>query len=826
MTYTTKKSIRFISVIFLILFILSNIFVLFSCRKNSSLNVLSTADNPSGVKPSYINPSNEGVREQSVSDLYNKVAMSDLKKKTLMTDPFNLKLSHNNYFYTDSIRVQITCDIEDAEIFYTLDGSEPVKDVSSQKYSEPILLEKVGNNNPYILKAAAFSEDSQSRVLTHTYFVSEQIADRFSENLYIFSITSDPYNLYDYENGILISGKLRDEWAQDHRRRDIIPPDPANFNLRGKEGERPAYIEAFTPNGECIISQNAGIRVHGGWSRDSDRQSLALYARNEYDTVFDKFYYPFFKYFGEAKRRDESETLIYDYKTLLLRNGANDRWGANMREELSSVLAKQAGFTDYKEVAPAAVFLNGEYYGFMWLEQFYNEDYFIDQYGGDNKNMFEIGEWGEPNPGNVTDDAKFEEYANIMDLDNYMLYYAFEIYTGNRDWPHNNLKYWRYAGDEDGTYINKYFDGKYRMLLYDDEMAWGMYGAGSRERTIQRIRRDGSSRSFNALTKRDDMIEKFCSQMMDLLNSVFTYESIEDAYNRIVDLYDEEIRVAIRNHIPGGYSRRTLESERQSILKFAETRADYVIQDMVKSYSLTGDTYNISVTGNENAHVKLNTLELNGGGKIHGSYFTEHSVKITAEPYPGYIVSGWKINGKDYYKEFKEFSGREAVLDYSLAANGRIDAEVILSRDEEYFSREYNNNIVINKITLDSNADIIELYNPGDTEVILKNIYISDNKDNLKKFHIKILTVSPKSTTTYCGRNYADDYNQKNIHRNEIVDERYVFDFKINPGDTIYISDETGTVVNSVSIPKKFNPDKGDQFIRQNDGSYKVIKNQ
>lgn len=612
-------------------------------------------------------------REDMRSDLYSRVELSELKIKTAETDPFHLKLSHNDYFYSDDIYVEITCDIDGSEIIYTTNGTDPRNDMNSSEnriYTGPVLIEKGNNNEPTIIKAKAFINGLESDILTHTYFVSEQIDARFDENIYVVSISSDPYNLYDYEYGILISGKLRDEWYASNPGKWPDPPEPANFNIRGSESERPAYIEILNANGERLISQAIGIRVRGAWSRDAVRKSLGIYARSEYDPVFDKFYYDFFRYFdfnGKTTVRGKSNP-VEGYSALLLRNGGNDRGGAHMREELSQSLLKKAGFLDFKEFAPAAVFLNGEYYGFLWLEQLFPESYFSDNYGEVHKDYINIKKWLDaPSASGVINDDIFEEYKKTVDLNNYMLYYAFEMYVDNRDWPHNNLKVWCYTG-EGGEYINQYYDGKYRFIPYDVEMAWGMYGNSFRERTIQRVR--GSSPSFENLMRREDMIEKFCNQMFDLIHSIFTYESVLEEYTKIVDLYDDEVRTAIRYQV-SETNRRQLEREREAILKFAENRAEYVIRDMERSFKLNGDVYSVSIIGKDGVSVKLNTLELNGAGKLESNYFHEHSVKISAVINPNYQFDYWLINGKKY--ESQDF-----ILNSSIALNGNITAELFL----------------------------------------------------------------------------------------------------------------------------------------------------
>ena len=656
----------FITAMFLFLFSCSNL------NNSDNLKYLETI-----VPVTYINGAKDGFREQQITDLYENAGIKS--DRIFMRDAFNLKLSHNNYFYTDDISVEITSDLNNIEIYYSLDGSNPSREkvgtgkkngipIGSRKYTEPIILQKTDYNDPYVLRFTAYSDDVKSQIITHTYFVSENITERFDENTYVFSITSDPYNLFDYENGILIEGKLRDDYKSGPRRVEVNPGSPANYNMRGRESERDAYAEVFKSGGRLLISQPIGIRVHGGWSRGFwNGKSLRLYARQELDPVFDKFYYPFF---GEHKRNDKEGSLVTNYPVLLLRNGGNDYQGAFMREEYSQSLAQKAGFIDYKVFAPAAVFLNGEYYGFFWLQTHYDEKYFMNMYGGDNKNDFDIVElWEEPDSGTLTNDDEFEKYIDeIIDIDNYMLYYAFEIYSNNWDWPHNNRKLWRYnAGDgdsdENGTEINQYFDGKLRMLIYDVE-AWGLYGNNASSANIQRV--SDSVTSFRRLMRRPDMVEKFCNQMFDLINTVFTYETMEEELNRMVSLYEHEINIAVQSKVlPNTVN--NLQNSRRLILKFADNRAVHAINDMANTFKIKNSTYDVKVKGGSNIDITLNTIKLNGAGEIKSCYFTEHSVVLKADPSDGYIFDRWEINGKIYYSP-------EVILKSNLAENGVINA--------------------------------------------------------------------------------------------------------------------------------------------------------
>ena len=804
-----KKNYNCIKIIAALIAFMLFIAALSSCNyKNNNKKITdNTEEKPDDEVVSYINDTNIGVKEQQISDLYENAGVN---AKLIPRDPFDLTLSHNNYFYSDSIYVEIKSGIENAEIYYTLDSSTPSKNnigtskkngiiKGSRKYGEPVFLEKTDNNAPYVLKVIAYSEDRESRMITHTYFVSNKIDERFDENTFVFSVSSEPDNFYGYENGILIEGKLRDDWKKAHPGRNPDPPESANYNLRGMEGEREAYVEVFKSDGRLLISQTAGVRVHGAWSRAADRKSLRIYARSEYDNIFGRFYYPFF---GEHKRNDEYGSFIYDYKTILLRNGANDRGQSFMREEFAQGLAKQAGLLDYHEFAPAAVFVNGEYYGFFWLQYTYNEDYFINSYGGDNKSLYEILEhWEEPDLTNLVSAKGFENFTETYDADNFILYYALEIYAKNWDWPHNNRKAWRYIG-EDGTYINKYYDGKLRMLFFDAEGGWGDW-SGMNEMTIQRIKNDNSAPVFTALMRRADMREKFCNQMFDLFNSVLLYENIEKEQGRIVDLYDYEISVAVKKRVLGN-SMDNIKNDQKNIMRFVRRREMTVTADMKESFNLSGDTYDVKVKGKSGADIALNTLKLSGAGNLKSYYFTEHSVILKAEIHAGYLFDCWEINGEKYYESEVELNGK-------LAVNGVINAELFTKPDETY------HDIVIKTIKLDTDCDIIVLFNPGLNETIIKDLYLSNDKKDLKKFNIKRVRFPAKSIMTYYGQNYAGEDIQ-NIKAN------HIFDFKIKKGETVYLSDKNGKILQEVYVPESFNVDRNEEISRNDNGTYEIIK--
>jgi len=183
---------------------------------------------------------------------------------TLLSNDTTLTLffSETEHFHASDIFVEITASLPNARIFYTLDGSMPT--VDSNMYVNPLRLRGGRTTSATVLRAIAVYEDEITRAKTFTYFIGEDVFDRF--DTVVFSLSADPEHLFDHYVGILVPGALREEFVRANPGRHIIPTDPANFNWRGREeGERPVQIEVFYPNGNVCLCRRQGYvcLVHG-----------------------------------------------------------------------------------------------------------------------------------------------------------------------------------------------------------------------------------------------------------------------------------------------------------------------------------------------------------------------------------------------------------------------------------------------------------------------------------------------------------------------------------------------------------------------------------
>lgn len=390
----------------------------------------------------------------------------------------------------------------DAYIVYTLDGSEPTAE--GTVFTEDIKLD----SECIIVRSAVFSADGVQlgRIKTNTYLTSEQ--GRY--DTYVVSLVTDGSNLYG-RDGII-----------------------DNYQLSGKEGERPCHVEIFTEDGAELISQDAGIRIFGGSSRGLAQKSFRLVARR--DGYYDELKYNGNGSFdaalfdGRLVEAGENKGQVLDrYDRFILRNGGNDSLHATAADQTDMTLTRDAIANGMiKEYAPGVayqasrfvvVYLNGEYYGILDMKEDINDDYMRNVYGLDKELVTvikseldtarhcdrhdnggscrycgvwfyyevddgaesELDEWAsvynkaiKALAGSDADKkAAFSEISEVLDIESFLSYCAVSLYCCNTDWPHNNVRLWRYTGDPiEG---NEYSDGKWRFSTRDMDFCFGRY---------------------------------------------------------------------------------------------------------------------------------------------------------------------------------------------------------------------------------------------------------------------------------------------------------------------------------------------------------------
>ncbi|MCL1788874.1 MAG: CotH kinase family protein, partial [Oscillospiraceae bacterium] len=235
----------------------------------------------------------------------------------------------------------------------------------------------------------------------------------------VFSIYTDARGIWGHGNssntdGILVPGRERERWNTEWNALNgsrpnfadygveqefFAPTLPANYNLRGRGAERPAFAEMFDPNtGYRHIMQSVGIRVKGGWSRGTipiEQRTLELYARNDYNQYCrggeNTFYFPLFGEISVMEKGPNAGNLQHRYRRFRVRNGGSDREQGHIRDELGAELWNRAGMPLTQNYRPSAVFLNGAYYGLTFMKMPRTENAWMRALGGDTDRFHHIG---------------------------------------------------------------------------------------------------------------------------------------------------------------------------------------------------------------------------------------------------------------------------------------------------------------------------------------------------------------------------------------------------------------------------------------------------
>lgn len=519
--------------------------------------------------------------------------------------------SEQGTFFEAEFSVTVTNAAPNGVTFYTMNGSEPAPDgKGSTRYEEPIAIEAGKGDYPKArtLKAKTFYADGTvSPTAVHTYFVADGITTRFSDSsdrLLIVSLIGDTADFLGKPDGILYG---------------------ENYKLRGDASERPVHVEILDASGSLLVSQYAGARVYGAYSRQNAVKSLKLIARKSYASGVGKFKYDFF---GTKNSLGED---IASYDRLVLRSYGNDWQFAFLRDELNQRLLGKAGYPCYEEVRPAIVYLNGSFYNFVWMHESYCDTYFKQKFPDDTKkgefvviggtetaknpdtDQNDVAECKEFNDAynsfrdlDYTVESNYADLQKFMDVQNYLDYYAANIYVCNYDWPHNNYKVYRYYADESGGYGDGVYDGRWRFLPHDMDYCYNIYDNPTEclvsTDYLKTVMTKGQRYAplFTVLMAREDCREYFIKRVLGLAEGAFSYASVCAEIDAMAAEQGSELSPYItamkKAYNTGGWFGNTIwtsveyvENSRETIRNFAAQREDYLIEQMAKAFGCTVD---------------------------------------------------------------------------------------------------------------------------------------------------------------------------------------------------------------------------------------------
>ena len=514
-----------------------------------------------------------------------------------------IDFSHETGYYEEPFDLSIDASVGAAggNYRYTLDGSLPTADSPElprslrivDRSAEPNVLSDIPTTpsddllsykgweapaapvrKATVLRVARVAAGQRTgRTYTRTYFVGDGRPSR--AGLPVIALAGNPDAFFHPDTGIYVTGVHFDpkepEWT-------------GNAFQRGEEWEREVHVTYFEPAGAVAFAQDAGVRLHGGKTRQAAQKSLKLYARSAYGkSTFD---YPLLP----------GRPNVEEYKRILLRTTVGAWSGPNI---VTDVLAQQVAASgldvDYQEYQPALVYLNGEYWGLHTLRDRLDERYvgYVHDLDPDAVELFDWGGsdlqnlWHFAESADLRDDGEYARFAERLDVGAYLDYVIAEVFFANVDWPLNNFRAWR---RRDG--------GEWRYILFDLDAGLGREDAD----VLGRILREGSPSEsfatvlFRRLMERDETRALFVERFDELLQTTFRTEHMLDILHDIREQY----RPAIAEHAARwNYPSSEAAWERsvdEDVVTFLHRRPCIMRQQLVEHFGLADDALAFTCT--------------------------------------------------------------------------------------------------------------------------------------------------------------------------------------------------------------------------------------
>ena len=651
--------------------------------------------------------------------------------------------SHPAGFYENDFALIIDTGTQDATIYYTLDGSIP--DYSSEIYNGPIIVNNelivnstvtvndYDSNSPFepqhngiVVRAFAKADGfMKSDIESNSY-----IFDQANEDIPVISISVDPHDLWDPVDGIHVLGNSYWPW---------YPYGGANF---WEDWEKEAHIEFFEPGGEQGFEQNLGMKIFGGWSRAEPQKSFSFFARSVYGQ-------------GQINYSLFPDNDIDEYETFILRAHGQDN--LLLRDGFHTSMASENDVVaqDYR---PAAVYLNGEFWGIQNIREKVNEHFIESNYGIDPENLDII----QITPGSVipelvhgtvedyldirsyilandmTIDSDYEFASSFFDIQNIIDYNIAQVFIMNWDWPANNNKMFK----------AKTPDGKWRHIMYDTDFGfarwegqdWIIGYIGSYDSYNMLNHAIGDNVTFNNQFWSKDILRsfldnnnfknKFINTYCDRLNTTYKTENtvaLADSISAIIEPYVSShiARWSIfpsDGHTPDNMNQYN--NYLNQLYSFANYRPENARQEMVDAFGIDETSNSITVFTNDsdNGFVQVNTIKIDEQG-WSGEYFSDIPIVIRAIPKQGFEFSHWIGIDSEVDSVEIQLEANTTVVAYFSVSGGPILGDIVINEINYNSSDDFNS------------EDWVELYNSSEQDILIEGWkFLDENDDHIFEF--------------------------------------------------------------------------------------------
>ncbi len=612
----------------------------------------------------------------------------------------DITFNYGSGFYAEDITLEMNCATDGVKIYYTTDGSVP--DDTDILYTGAITLSNKTNSpntisnqkgvsaggdytpkgkvkKANVIRAIAYLPDgTKGEIRNGTFWVGIDRNEEYG-TVPVISLMTEADNLYNYETGIYILGKTYDDWKAEQEGAYEAWQAKGNYSNKGREWERPVNMEYIEATGGSFM-QDLGFRIMGAASRNDVQKSLRFVARADYGPKAVE--YPLIP----DTQRSDGTGEVTKYKSFVLRNGGNDCNFAKIRDPYIQKLA-DGGRYDTMASMPCVVYLNGEYWGMYTMAEDYSDNYIENNYGIDNKNVVivkrsEIEEGNEEDialfndmfdfitTNDMTDEANYAKACEMIDMGSLADYLALSLYIYNEDsmFDGNNWQMWRVRDKgEDSPYA----DGKWRMMVFDNDYSTGIYNDGNNytvdnitkalekiaetepitvdEETGEEMRNSGAM--IHALYQNPSFKEDLVVAMCNMRNVYFEKEKAMSLMSEMSGVYKELVPDTFDRFGPDWLTWDTTKyylDELYQFETFMEKRYLVFMGLMQEAMDLSKFA-NVTISSSDAAKgtVSIDSTTLDLSKEFTGRYFPDYKLTVTAEPAENASFKCWECTGAE-----------------------------------------------------------------------------------------------------------------------------------------------------------------------------------
>jgi hypothetical protein len=552
----------------------------------------------------------------------------------------NTSLAYNGYtetpvislasgFYNSQQTVTITKNSSLTSIRYTLNGNVPK--ITDKLYTGPITIDSTR-----VLKARVFSDNGLyfvGGIASATYFINCPTV------LPIVSLTIDSLDLYDYNTGIYVEGP---------NAASSYPHKNANF---WQDWEKAAHIEFYDTNRVKQFSTDGLIGIFGNYTRAKPQKSFDFKVQALYDSAEVDY-----KLFPERSKTK--------FKNFVLRNAGSDWMDAHIRDEYMHRVTYNTGI--YSTSARTVVcYLNGKYWGVYHIREKGDEKFLsdlsdinkdsIDQIrtsGSDyaaNGNMTEFDNMiNYFTNANLTTTTNYNVAKSKWNVDNFMTYFAVEIYSGNDDWISswiNNIKLWKPRGITDAKW-------NYQLHDVDQGTISDKLYVNTLDTAINPSASNNHSMMLRKFLDNPDFKRQFINKFYDLFNTCMHKDSMHKVLYDFYTKFESEIPRACSKFPTDPGMNNTFKTNDtakfysgiREIKDFINKRQDNIKGYILNKFGITNPNLakiTIGVAQPTLGKVKLNSLPPTNQ-YWSGTYLAGNPIEAVAIAEPGYIFDYWE----------------------------------------------------------------------------------------------------------------------------------------------------------------------------------------